>query len=885
MDKSLRYVYLFLFLCSLIAKPFTLDAADFKKILILHSYHQGFDWTDSITKGVQSVLEKSDLRYELYFEHMDVKRHKAAEVYPYLEELFRYRYINVRFDVIILSDDFALDFVIERRNKLFPSVPIVFCGINNYEPNKFEGVKNITGVAEDVDFKGTIDLALKLHPETKNVAFISDGTPSGMQMLKRTRNVMKQFGEKLNLIELFDFAIVDLKQRLKQLPQNTVVIHTHYYNDKGSGRKLTVDQSFAIVRQNCTLPIYTGWDFQIGYGAIGGVVTNGVVQGSLAAKMAVRILNGEATETIPVVAQSPNTPMFDYQYLKPFGITLSALPKGRFVINEPVSFYYRNKTLVWQTAGFIFSLCLIILFLIINIGRRRRAEEALRMSEQRYRTLFENSGDPIYINTREGRFVDVNQSFLDLFGYAREELADLTTEDIYADPENRPKVLKEIDQKGYLRDYEDLYKKKDGTKIECLLTATLRRAGDGSIIGSEGVIRDISEKKHLEAQLRQSQKMEGIGTLAGGIAHEFNNILGIIIGNTELAIDDVPEWNPAKECLKEIRAASMRAKDVVRHILSFARKTPAQRQPIQISTIIRDSLKLMRASIPTTIEIRQNLSCESEIILADPTEINQILMNLCTNSLYALSEETGELEVTLESINLDEDSASLYDNLETGNFVKLTVKDTGEGIDPKIMDRIFDPYFTTGSLAERTGMGLAIVYGIVKKHDGAIKASSELGKGTVFEVLFPLIEETVQPELEEEPEALPTGTERILFVDDEVSLGKMAKQMLERLGYQVVTKTNPKEALALFKSEPDQFDMVITDMAMPQMAGDRLAQELMKIRKDIPVILCTGHSARIDETRAKELGLAAYVMKPLVTRDFTNTVRKVLDEAKGATQD
>jgi len=334
--------------------------------------------------------------------------------------------------------------------------------------------------------------------------------------------------------------------------------------------------------------------------------------------------------------------------------------------------------------------------------------------------------------------------------------------------------------------------------------------------------------------------------------------------------------------LKEIRAASMRAKDVVRHILSFARKTPAQRKPIQISTIIRDSLKMMRASIPTTIEIRQNISCESEMILADPTEINQILMDLCTNSVHALSEETGVLDVSLESISLDKDSAIEYENLNTGNFVKLTVKDTGQGIDPKIMNRIFDPYFTyftTKDIGKGTGMGLAIAYGIVKKYDGAIKASSELGKGTVFEVLFPLIDEAAEPEVEEEPGVLPRGTERILFVDDEESLAKMAKQMLERLGYQVVTKTNPRETLDLFRAEPDKFDLVITDMAMPQMAGDRLARELMKIRRNIPVILCTGHSARIDEDRAKELGLAAYVMKPLVMRDFANTVRRVLDAA------
>ncbi len=408
---------------------------------------------------------------------------------------------------------------------------------------------------------------------------------------------------------------------------------------------------------------------------------------------------------------------------------------------------------------------------------------------------------------------------------------------------------------------------------------------DGKVVKLRGTFQDINERKQAEealreseAKLRQAQKMESIGTLAGGIAHEFNNILGIILGNTELAIDDVPEWNPAKECLKEIRTASLRAKDVVRHILSFARKTPAQRKPIQISAIIRDSLKLMRASIPTTIEIRQNISCTTEMILADSTEVNQILMNLCTNSVHALSEETGVLEVTLENEKLKMKNEEL--GLEAGRYVKFTVKDSGEGIDPEIIDRVFDPYFTTKDVGMGTGMGLAVAYGIVKKHDGAIQIKSKPGKGTLVEVFFPLIEEVVEPEVKEDPENLPAGTERILFVDDEKALTKMVQQMLNRLGYEVVTKTNPKEALALFKAEPGKFDLVITDMAMPQVAGDHLAHELMKIRQDIPVILCTGHSARIDEDKAKELGLAAYVMKPLVKRDLAKTVRKVLDDCQ-----
>jgi PAS domain S-box-containing protein len=512
-----------------------------------------------------------------------------------------------------------------------------------------------------------------------------------------------------------------------------------------------------------------------------------------------------------------------------------------------------------------------------DITERKRTEEALRKSEEHYRSIFEGSRDAIYITTRDGKFIDANQSALDLFGYSREEMASVNALQLYADPDDAGRFQKEIEKKGFLRDYELTFRKKDGTEIDCLFNTTIRRANDGSILAYQGIIRDMTEQKKLEAQLLQSQKMEAIGTLAGGIAHDFNNILGIVIGNTELALDDVPEWNPAKGCLEEIRSASLRAKDVVRHILSFSRKSVFEKKPVQITSIIKDSLKLLRASIPTAIEIRQNFSCEYDTVLADPTQINQVLMNLCTNASHAMREEGGVLEVGLKNVDLELGNETL--DLGPGRYVKLSVSDTGPGIDSAIIDRIFDPYFTTKGLGEGTGMGLSVVHGIVKNHDGAVTVKSEPGKGAVFEVFFPLTEAEAEPE-DRQAGALPTGNEKILFVDDEESLVKMAQRMLEMQGYQVETRSDPVEALELFRSRPDGFDLVITDMTMPNMTGDRLAREILSIRPDIPIILCSGFSAKIDAEKAKALGIRKYIEKPLNMSDFVVAVRKVLDEQK-----
>jgi CheY-like chemotaxis protein len=321
----------------------------------------------------------------------------------------------------------------------------------------------------------------------------------------------------------------------------------------------------------------------------------------------------------------------------------------------------------------------------------------------------------------------------------------------------------------------------------------------------------------------------------------------------------------------------------VRQIMSFSRKTPATRIPVQISTIIQESLKLMRATIPTNIEVNQEILCSDEMILANPTEINQILLNLCSNAVHAMGDETGLLQVRLEKADLDYRNAARYEDLTPGKYVKLTVEDNGSGIDSTIMASIFDPYFTTKDVDKGLGMGLAVVYGIVKKHDGAIHFKSQFGVGTTAEVLFPITEDL--PEKGSQIRAdLPMGTETILLVDDEPSLVKMVSQILEKQGYSVVGKTSSTDALKAFKQKPDHFDLVISDMAMPEMPGDLLVVELLKIRPNVPIILCTGHSDRIDEKRAKALGVADYSMKPYEKKELVRKVRKVLDEAKTENQ-
>ncbi len=401
------------------------------------------------------------------------------------------------------------------------------------------------------------------------------------------------------------------------------------------------------------------------------------------------------------------------------------------------------------------------------------------------------------------------------------------------------------------------------------------------------VATDITKLKTLERErlksetyLRQAQKMEAIGTLAGGIAHDFNNILSAIMGYTELSMMDLSKESEAKYNLKEIYKASQRAKDVVKQILTFSRQSDLERKPLKIDPIVKEVIKMLKASLPSTIKIRQHIDSEAGIVEADPTQIHQIIMNLCTNAYHAMSKTGGLLDVRVENAELSPEIARRLE-VHSGNYLMLTVSDTGDGMRPEMLERIFEPYFTTKEKDKGTGMGLAVVHGILKSYGGTIAVDSTRGKGTVFTVYIPTGSKEIPPELEP-TDMLPTGSERILFVDDERALTEIGKKSLERLGYRVETRTSSIEALKLFKKSSANFDLIITDMTMPDMTGDKLASEAMKIRADIPIIICSGYSDELTENRARQIGIGAYLMKPLVIQDLANTIRDVLAKTNSA---
>lgn len=512
--------------------------------------------------------------------------------------------------------------------------------------------------------------------------------------------------------------------------------------------------------------------------------------------------------------------------------------------------------------------------LYIDITDRKRSEEDRVMLA----TAIAHAADAVILTDRRGRIEYVNPAMENATGFSRDELTGNNFAVLRCDQHDDAfyrNMWKQISQ-GQVWSGHIINRIKDGSLCEFETKISPIRDTLGKIAHFVSVNRDVTQEIRMEKQFRQSQKMEAIGTLAGGIAHDFNNILAAILGYTELTRATLPQGTAAYQNLEQVINASYRARDLVQQILLFSRQSADELKPLSLRLIVKEALQLLRATIPSTIEIRQTLTASSgSRIMADPTQVHQVLMNLGTNAAHAMREKGGVLTVTLSDVDLTADGLS-HPQLKPGPHVLLTVGDTGHGMDRSVMDRIFDPFFTTKPSGEGTGMGLSVVHGIVQRHNGVLVVSSRPQEGTVFELYFPRVADIRAAAPENRP-AETKGRGRILFVDDEKTLVELVQQILTYLGYEVAASTGSEEALSLFRASPDRFDLVITDYTMPRMTGIALAKEMMNIRPGVPIILCTGYNEMITETDARSIGIREFILKPVTISELSKKVAAALD--------
>jgi signal transduction histidine kinase len=420
-------------------------------------------------------------------------------------------------------------------------------------------------------------------------------------------------------------------------------------------------------------------------------------------------------------------------------------------------------------------------------------------------------------------------------------------------------------------------KRKKGAYADLVITSYPIKDANGTITGYTVIERDITRESKLQKQIQQKHKMEALGTLSGGVAHDFSNILMPIIVNTEMALLDMPEDSPVRDYLESSLNAAKRGKGLVHQIISFSRSTSQEKEPIKISSVIREALRLLNSTLPSNIKIKQHIRSESGVVLGNPSQIYQLFINLCSNAADAMEKTGGALRVGLEIVLLNDNRREEKFDLKTKDFIKLTVSDTGCGMNEEVIDRIFDPFFSTKEKGKRTGMGLSVVHGIVKNHGGFIDVQSEEGEGTVFEVFLPLAKSEFK-EAKKEIAELPRGNERVLVVDDDETVLQSLQKVLERLGYQVITQKDGKTALKIFSTRPESFDLIIADQIMPEILGSDLSKEVLSIRPDVPIILCTGYDDKIDKEKVKDIGIREFLLKPVDIHEIAQIVRHVLDK-------
>jgi len=518
-----------------------------------------------------------------------------------------------------------------------------------------------------------------------------------------------------------------------------------------------------------------------------------------------------------------------------------------------------------------------------DISERKQAELALRGEKEKLETVTRNMGVGLAVIARDYRILWTNQVLKGIFGDIEGKICHATfNRQAQVCPGCGVRQVFATGQGPVTHEQKGIDVNGNEFWSEMIVTPLTDERGD--ITAALEVVVPINERKkaeeerkEIEKQLRQAQKIESVGTLAGGIAHDFNNILTAVLGYADMVREELVPGSRSWNLQQEVINAGLRAKELVKQILTFSRQTEHDFKPLQLHLLIKETLKLLRASIPTTIEIRQDIDPSCGAVLADPTQIHQVLLNLFTNASYAMREKGGVLKVSLQEILIGPEDQLAALELQPGRYLQLSVSDTGAGIRPEDMEKIFEPYFTTKPVNEGTGLGLSVVHGIVKSHKGRITVCSEPGKGTVFNLYFPCIAAADEAGEPEAAELLPGGNEHVLVVDDEEFIIKIVQFLLENLGYRVTATTSSLEALRLFEQQPADFDLVITDMTMPQMTGADLARKFLAIRPDIPLILCTGFNELINEKTAKEIGIREFALKPIDKKDLADMVRRALD--------
>ncbi len=968
------------------------------KVLLLNSYHKGFRWSDEITRGVEDSLKTGQA--ELYIEYMDTKRLFHESYLDHLSQLYEDKYAETTFDLVITSDNNAFDFFRQRGKELFGDVPQIFCGYNYLKPSDLRGMDRVTGINEQADLEGNLNLIMSLHGDTRKIIILTENTVSGKRVQEEYRRIRDRAPPGLPELELyFDTTRDELIQWARDLPEKTVVLMTFFSVDR-VGETYGTEEIASLLKQYSSVPVYGSWDFTFGYGIVGGFLIEGYDQGFRAGSMALQVLNGTPVKAIPVEYDTPQHLKFDYRQLERFEIPLSRLPPEGEIDFRPRTFYSRYRQAIWIGLAIFTFQSLVILYLIslnrskkriqnqlaeqkdllkqvinhiphriywkdrdlyflgcniafaqaagtaeseiigvkapfaeteeeetllsglplldreekhpgsdgaarwiqksripiegpegkavgvlgidTDITERKNDQLIVETAERKLRATMDSIEEGVISTDWEGRIVQMNRRAEILTGVPRKEGEGGSCADILPLTRNSGKPVFPVDE--VLREERRnrifgnlLFQDPRGKEYILALSCSPIRDGSENIRGAVMVFRDITEEKMIQKQLIHTEKMDTLGQLAGGITHDFNNMLGGIMSSAQLIKPYLRTDEKAAGYLDILISTVRKAGDLTKELLLFSRKSDASTAPFEITREINQTMNLLGRILDKHITINTSQKGENCLVNGDPSRIQSALMNLGINASHAMP-GGGTIDVVTDIIDLDEDFCrrSPFD-LKPGRYFRILFADTGTGIPDAYLGRIFEPFFTTKEEGKGTGLGLSTVFRTVEQHGGSIEVESREGEGTAFTLCLPLISGEVLSEEESPGESL-NGVAQILLVDDDPVMRVTGEEILKHLGYGVALADDGEDGLEYYRSHWKSIDLVILDMIMPKMNGRDCYMAMREINPAIRAILTSGFTTTEDVRRLKEEGLAYFCRKPYTIAQLGSVIEKAMKQ-------
>ncbi|MFT3868070.1 MAG: ABC transporter substrate binding protein [Nibricoccus sp.] len=846
-------------------------------VLTLHSYSAS-PWDNELQNGINHELIDPG-KIDIYVDYMDAKKLETPEYLNMFCEVLKVKYQHLKFDLVIVCDESAYQYARTNHDQLWPDTPVVFCGVNEFRPAEFSTLKNMTGIAENTELSDFVASFRTLLPRLKKLYIVRDDSTYSQATLPRLMEAISKELPKIQVEELTDrLSAVELANRLAGLPKDSAVFYLSFWRESG-GRIINKSELQRVIQQS-NAPVFTTHQSLMGNGATGICYVDAFQHGVSTGKIARQILEGADPASIPATRDKTRQMAFDHAYLKRYNIPHSVLPAGSIIFNEPSSFYQKYKTLVWATS-LVFALLLgLLLLLAFTMIQRRRITLQLAESEEKFARAFHDAPAGMFIyDTVSGRCIEINEQGLAMLGCTRADALNQTWGQI-----GLPSGQFSENPADMRGDQEIKIQRNDGRTIFCTHSSHAIKIG-----GRERllvILVDITSHKHAEAerkklqtQLNQSQKMELIGRLAGGVAHDFNNMLTAIQINATEAKQSAIQGKPASGNLDEIVNCAQRSAALTQRLLAFARKQPITPKILDLNQTVESSLGMIKRLIGEKIEIEWNPRADLWPAKLDPNQIDQILTNLCVNARDAIA-ENGRIIISTLNAKFDDDYCQRNPDYLKGEFVRLMVRDTGCGMSREIREHIFEPFFTTKEVGKGTGLGLPTVYGIVQQNNGFILVDSDVGRGTTIRIYLPChaAAEATTENKSRHPSPVRGGHETILLVEDEPSILQITENALRNLGYTVIAANTPKEALRLAEQHSRRIDLLVTDVVMPGMNGRELEAQVLKKHSHIKSLFISGYTPEVIMHEGILNKGVNFLPKPFTVEDIARAIREVLGE-------